>query len=337
MLTIQIILFLLSSFLQSPTTQTIKKETLPIQTVKPVVFIAGYDEGENRYYTQAEKYFREQEYTIIKDKYSLKEIVDWINQHSPHTAPKEVHIVSHSNPWRGLSMKATPDGERITTENLASYQNQIPSLNKAITKDLKIILHACGLGENEVLLKAIKHTIDQQDAIALYASPYFNVFGSPFSAHYLAEYYYVFYPTAHSPGRQELATQLATSYQTASLDWRTALETKSEEKYGMPYRYRFNIPVVWETEYDMLEYLPYLPTEEAIMDWVAGSEELAAQLLELNIPIEKFRWQKEVVGTTLIIKGKTTVQCVLKPITDSEEVGEYLIPDYMDLGVYVRI
>jgi len=254
---------------------------------KPIVFIAGFDEGDNQYYTQAKNYFTEQQYTIIEDKYSLKEIVDWLNVQSPSTVSKEIHIVSHSNPWKGLSMKTMPAGQRITIANLASAQHQIPSLKNSIAKDLNIIFHACGLGKNKDLLKAIKTTIDKEDEVALHASPYFNVFGSPFSPHYLAEYYYVFYPTAHSPGRQQLAQELANTYNAELVNWRQALATKGEEIIGMPYRYRFNVPVIWEVEYEMSEHLPILSSEEAIMDWVAGHEDLATQLLELNIPIEK--------------------------------------------------
>ena len=105
----------------------------------------------------------------------------------------------------------------------------------------------------------------------------------------------------------------------------------------MPYRYRFNVPVVWETEYEMSEHLPILQTEEAIMDWVAGHEALATQLLQLNIPIEKFRWQREIADNKLIIKGKTTVQCILKPITEKENGMEYVLPEYEDTCLYVKV
>ena len=105
------ILFSIFSLLNISADTSIQEE--PPINQQPVVFIAGFDEGDNLYYTQAKKYFTDQQYTVIEHKYSLTEIVDWLNEQSPSTTPKEVHIVSHSNPWRGLSMKATPNGERI--------------------------------------------------------------------------------------------------------------------------------------------------------------------------------------------------------------------------------
>jgi hypothetical protein len=55
-------------------------------------------------------------------------------------------------------------------------------------------------------------------------------------------------------------------------------------------------------------------SNEEIMDWIEQDEKLVKVLSSYNIPIEKFRWRSIVKGNKLIIKGKTTVLCVLKPL-----------------------
>lgn len=341
MFPIKIILILLSTIFSTqylkPITITKAKIEHPNKP-KPIVFIAGFDEDDNRYYTNAARYFEERQFTVIYEKYSLEEIVCWLNQaQSEQQQFNEIHIVSHSNPWRGLSLKTLKDGDRITLASLARDKNEIPTLNIEKVNPIKIIFHACGLGKNRDLLQAIKTSIDVHSYSQLYASPYFNVFGSPYAAHYLADAYFVCYPTAHSPGPAALAEEFVSDYPQIQVNWQKALSTKTEEKPGQAYRYRFNIPVVWKTEYATKAAIPMLKTREDIMDAVAENEALATELLQLNIPLEKFRWRSQVEGNTLIIKGKTTVQCVLKPLTEEEIDMEYVVPDFEDRSFYVRI
>jgi hypothetical protein len=307
------------------------------KTKQPIVFITGFDEGDNQYYANAQQYFETKGFNVITDKYALSEIIEWLNVQDKEQLSSEIHIVSHSNPWRGLSMKTLKEGNRITVESLMADQEKIPVLDSQLVGNLNIIFHSCGLGENIVLLEILKAIIDPTHQINLYASPYFNIFGSPYAPHYLADFYYVFYPTANSPGRWELAKELSTTYPEKELNWQQALHTKREEKIGKPYRYRFNIPIYWETIFENEGAIPELNSREAIMNWVAEEEALAMHIFELNIPLEKFRWKREIKGNKLIIKGKTTVQCVLEPITLEKDRMEYSIPNYTDTDLYVKI
>jgi hypothetical protein len=61
---------------------------------------------------------------------------------------------------------------------------------------------------------------------------------------------------------------------------------------------------------------------------------MAEVLFKLNIPIEKFRWRSRVQGNKLIIKGKTTVLCVLAPILQANDASEYQNTNIQDPLLY---
>ena len=103
---------------------------------KSVVFIAGYDEDDNAYYTKAKAFFKEKEMVLVDTLFSIDEIIRWLNQNSNDTIRyKEIHIVSHSNPWLGMSLKTIKNGERITTTTLqkAKINQEIQALENGIS------------------------------------------------------------------------------------------------------------------------------------------------------------------------------------------------------------
>lgn len=301
-----------------------------------IVFITGFDEGENTYYANAAAYFKAKKMKIIHYEYSLQEILLWLNKYADGKEYDEIHIVGHSNAWRGMSLKTTPSGERITVETLetALKSHEIPQLNSGITASTKIVFHSCGLGENQELLRALKAVFTITESPQIHASPYFNVFGGKFAAHYLAKPYYGYYPTGESPGPLAMSKSFKTKYSTREIDWFSAVKTRTEEQLGVPYSYKFNIPVDWEFEFDEVSSMPFLEDREAIMDWVASNDGMATTLFQMGIPLEKFRWKSKTKGKTLIIKGKTTVLCVLEPILDTKDANEYRLPKIDDTALY---
>lgn len=307
------------------------------RTTESVVFIAGFDEGDNTYYGNAKAYFEGKDMNLIDHLFSVGEIIQWLNQNSnSQKSFDEIHIVSHSNPWLGMSLKTIEKGERVTLKTLqdAMAKNEIPEMENGITNETKIIFHSCGLGENQELLQALKKTFIARKTPKVYASSFFNVFGGKYAAHYLAKPYYNFYPTAESPGPAALSREFKVKYHNTLIDWFTALKTRRETTLGEVYSYRFNIPVEWEFTFDSKTDMPLMKDRESIMDWISESAEMAQTLYHLNIPLEKYRWKSEVHGNKLIIKGKTTVLCVLQPILDSSDTNEYRSPFVEDTHLY---
>ena len=312
-------------FSQTPETAL----ALPLQmdnANRSIVFIAGFDEGDNTYYTNAQRYFEGMQIQVIDNFFSIEEILTYINQKEKNQIHfEEIHIVSHSNAWLGMSLKTTKNGNRITVKTMqnAKRENKIPALQNGISSETKIIFHSCGLGENQALLQELKNTFTTEEVPNVYASTFFNVFGGKYAGHYLAKPYYGYYPTAESPGPAHLSKEFKSAYPETQIDWFTALKTRHESAIGEAYSFKFNIPVDWEFSFDDVSDIPKLEDSDAIMDWVSGSQEMAEVLLELNIPIEKYRWRSKIQGNKLVIKGKTTVLCVLAPILHQDDTNEY--------------
>lgn len=308
-----------------------------IDTTTSVVFIAGFDEGNNTYYTNAKNYFEGKKMNVIDNLFSLEEIIMYINQESNnHTNFDEIHIVSHSNAWLGMSLKTSKTGKRITIKTLqnAKQENKSHELQNGITNDTKIIFHSCGLGGNKALLKELKKTFTTEHSPTIYASSFFNVFGGKFAGHYLAKPYYGYYPTAESPGPAQLSKEFEMVYPEIQIDWFTALKTRRETLLGEAYSFKFNIPVVWEYTFDTTVDMPKLEDSEAIMDWISESPEMAEVLFKLNIPMEKYRWRSKIQGNKLVINGKTTVLCVLAPILQQDDSNEYRNMQLDDRSLY---
>lgn len=308
-----------------------------INSSTSVVFIAGFDEGNNTYYSNARNYFEGKKMNVVDNLFSLEEIIKYINHESNnHTNFDEIHIVSHSNAWLGMSLKTSKTGERITLKTLrnSNQENNSAEIKNGITKETKIIFHSCGLGENIALLKELKNTFTTEHSPIIYASSFFNVFGGKFADHYLAKPYYGYYPTAESPGPTQLSKEFKMAYPEIQIDWFTALKTRYESSLGEAYSFKFNIPVVWEITFDTNVDIPKLEDSEAIMDWISESPEMAEVLFELNIPMEKYRWRSKIHGDKLVIKGKTTVLCVLAPILQQDDSNEYRNMQLDDSSLY---
>ncbi|WP_430425035.1 hypothetical protein [Maribacter litoralis] len=319
----------------SPQSETVLAYPLEKERiVESIVFIAGVDEGENTYYNNAKRYFEKLGIPIVDGLYTIDDIIAYVNKAGEqHIKFKEIHIVSHSNAWLGMSLKTTVNGKRITVKSLqrAMATKNIASIRDEFMNDTKVIFHSCGLGENKQLLNELKNVLAAKQVIA---SPYFNVFGGKFAEHYLAKPYYGYYPTAESKGPAYLAKEFEQAYPNEAIDWFTALKTRQENSFGEAYSFKCNIPVEWEFTFDSVTDIPTLEDREAIMDWISESPEMAEVIYKLQIPIEKFRWRSTVKGNKLIIKGKTTVLCVLVPILQSNGANEYQNVRVEDRSLY---
>ncbi len=320
-------------------TEIAQEKVIPKEVFRnPVVFITGIDKEDNKFYKSAREYFMNKKYEVVDYTFSLQEVFTWLNKNYDGNSYGDIHIVTHGNPWSGLSMETLIRGERLTTESLrkAITLGQLPRLKNGISKNSKIVFHSCGLGENTALMKTLKDAFVGNEVPSVVASPYYNVFGGEFSEHYLAKPYYVFYPYANSPGKIDLSKEIARKYrEEKDIDWYDALNNKKERYVGDAYTYRFSIPVEWEFDYTNADgEIPNFKIPEEIMDWIEKDENLVKVIGKYNIPIEKYRWRSFIKGTKLIIKGKTTVLCVLKPLIKPYGDLEHIEPDTENLRLY---
>jgi len=307
------------------------KEKKAVTYQKPVVFLTGYDKNDESFYTNARNYFFDKKYQIVNEAYSLEEIITWLNRNSTNGFYKEIHIVSKGNPWKKLDLETVINGEKISEESIRKNltQGRFPKLKDVVTSDTKIVFHANALENKTQLINSLKEVFVAKEVPTIVTSPYYSVFGGEFTNHYLAKPYYVFYPTANSPGKVDLSKEIAKKYpEEKEIDWFEALNNETERYVGEPYTIQFSIPIKWEFDYhNSDDEIPTFTSQEEIMDWIEQNEDLNREITKMEIPLEKFRWRWSVKNSKLTIKGKTSVLCVLKPLLKPYGDLEYIEPD----------
>ncbi len=318
---------------------SIKTVTKPIvkKVHKPIVFIAGRDRDATTFYSDATEYFTNKNYTIVQGLYSLEEVVTWLNNNANHKTYGEIHIVNNNSPWLGMDLETEINGRRVNSTSLEKCldNEKLPVLENYFNANSKIIFHSNALAEDTKLITALQRVFTSEKSAEIIASPYFNVFGGEFSKHYLAKPYYVFYPTAKSPGKVDLSKEIAKKYPEEELEWYDALNNERERYVGEPYTMQQNIPIVFEMDYhNSDDEIPHFNSSEEIMQWVANEDRMVQKIKSLNIPIEKFRWSYTVKNSKVTIKGITTVLCVLKPLVKPYGDLEHIIPDVSNKRLY---
>jgi len=186
------------------------------------------------------------------------------------------------------------------------------------------------------LLKTLKDALTAKNLPKVITSPYQVIFGGQFSDYYLAQPYYVFYPTSKSPGKTDLSKEIAKKYpKEKEIDWFDALNNYEERYIGEPYTEQFSIPVKWEFDYHHTDNeMPVFTTEEEIKTWIKQDEALMTEINKYNISIDKFRWRASVKNSTLIIRGRTTGLCVLKPLVRPYGELQHIKPDTSNKRLY---
>lgn len=309
-----------------------------ITSREPIVFIAGFDKGSETFYSNARKYFAEKGLKIVDGQYSLEEIITWMNTNATKNPYGEVHIVNQSNPYKGMNLETIVRGEKITAETLRKSitQGTLPSLKTVVNNKTKIVFHASGLVENKQLMKTLKDAFSTKNLPKVIASPYYTIFGGEFANHYLAKPYYVFYPTANSPGKVDLSKEIARKYPNEiDIDWYEALNNEEERYVGEPFTKQFSIPIKWEFDFHHTDdKMPIFTTKEEVMDWIEQKEELMVALNKYNIPVEKYRWNWSTKNSTLIIRGRTTGLVVLKPLIKPYGDLQHIEPDTSNKRLY---
>ncbi|WP_347175277.1 hypothetical protein [Polaribacter uvawellassae] len=302
-----------------------------------IVFITGVDSEHSNYYTSAKMYFEEKQFEVITEAFSLQEIISWLNNNYDDRLYSDIHIVSENNPWKGMHLETAINGEIVNENTLrnALLNNELPKVEKGIADDTNVVFHVPALANNTNLIEAMKTVFSSNKQPNIVATPFYTVFGGEFSKYHLAKPFYGFYPTAHSPGKVDLSKAFAKKYPQEDIDWLETLYNESERYVGDPFTTQFNLPIKIEVDYtDSDNGIPTLTSQDAIMDFIEADENLLNEFKSYNIPIEKFRWKTVEKEDKLIIKGITTVLCVLKPIIKPYGDLQHVEPEIDNLRLY---
>lgn len=309
-----------------------------VKTRKPIVFIAGFDKGDDNFYKNARSYFQDKQYQIIEGNYSVEEIINWLNANALDSIYSDIHIVNQSNPFTGMTLETLVKGEKVSAETLRknTTKGTLPKLKNVVNTQSKIIIHANGLGENADLMQTFKDVFSANQLPNIVASPYFSIFDGAFTKHYLAKPFYVFYPTAKSPGKVDLSKEIAKKYpEEKDINWYEALNNDVERYVGEPYTTKFTIPVKFQLDYhNSDDEIPTFEIAEEVMDFIEQQEFLYAKIKALNIPIEKFRWSWSLKNSVVSITGKASVYVVLKPLIRPYGELQHIKPDTDNKRLY---
>ncbi|AXG72458.1 hypothetical protein KORDIASMS9_04732 [Kordia sp. SMS9] len=318
---------------------TAMNDTEVVASKQSVVFIAGYDKGESTYYKDAKQYFEDLDYTIVDDAFSLQEIIMWLNKNHNAQDFEEIHIINKGNSKKGLSLETTIHGDVLSQESLLNClkENKLPKLESVLSADSKLVFHTSELGKNKQLLQVLKQTFTANHQPKVFATPLATVFNGQFQQHFLAKVFYGYYPTAQSPGNIDLSKQFIRKYPLEDIHWLDAIRTKEEGEPGEAFSYKFNIPIRWEIEFSDDEDVPSLTDANEIMDWIEDSEEYSNRIKDMGIDIEKFRWKAYTSGQKVVIKGKTTVVCVLKPMMQRNNPLSYVRTEFDNERYYTQL
>lgn len=314
-------------------------ESEKVASQQSVVFIAGYDKGSSTYYKDAKNHFQELDYTIVDDTFSLQEIITWLNKNHNNQNYSEIHIVNKGNSKKGLSLETTIHGDLLSQESLLNClkEDKLPKLENVLTENSKLVFHTSELGKNQQLLQILKQTFTANHQPKVFATPHATVFNGQFQKHFLAKVFYGYYPTAQSPGNVDLSKQFIRKYPLEDIHWLDAIRTKEEEEPGEAFSYKFNIPVRWEVDFSGDEEAPSLTSPEAIMDWIDDNEQYSTIIKDMGVPVEQFRWKAYKSGDKLIIKGKTTVVCVMKPMMQRNNPLSYVRTEFDNQRYYTQL
>jgi len=314
-----------------PTAQPLQKNAL-----RPdITFIVGEDkDSDNPFYTQAENYYRTHPEAktewLITHLRSLKEVRDYLTEHA-RGKWGIINIVVHSNEWTGMSVSVLPEGARATAMSIYDAIDEghfQPLPDSIVDHRTELHLHACALGKNEDLLDAISVAFGGESAGSprVRSSKRFiqYITTEAGTERYLSEYWHTYFKTGYRPHDINLTKQLEKKYPDAPVYFYDALKRTQPRFAGDSYHYFFNVPVNWTVTFPTEADRPKLDTDEAKEAFLYHQIELLEMVGELNIPIENFRWQYKYIehtfedGTTepaILIKGKSSVLCVLKSLT----------------------
>ena len=309
-----------------------------------ITFIMGFDaDAKNPFYRNAELYYRynESEKTelVITSCHSLFAVQEYLMEYAPKNQQPWglINLVSHGNPYLGLSVKISPDGKRATADRIReSIENgrlqRLPEY--LIDDDTQLVLHSCGLGNNRNLVDAITSAFSTKEASPkVEASPYFEYYvpdkeNKQQVRKFMGGFWFFHYKMGYKPENMVIENKLANKYPDSDVNWKQALMKEEASEVGDLFHYTFEVPVKWVFTYDCKEDVPQLDTKSSILQWAKEHPKIGKDLQKLDIPPEKFNWWlrniyvKNEDGSktpALWVKAYCTTLCVIKLLPDNNK------------------
>ena len=235
-----------------------------------------------------------------------------------------INIVSHGNPWTGLSLPIVNEGERLTKSEMIHqliHGKLMPLQDHQIDHKTIVNIKACGVGSNPDLLEVMSIALGGYDALRpqVFSSDNFIQYVMNESGFYEErkfQPFYTFYKTAFRPAYSFIALDLKRKYPEEQLNWLDIL--LDEHKSNDVFVDRFNVPILWHHRLKHPFNKNDFEQDEDLHELVQSNESLFQLINDYEIPIHQFRWtvvdSPDKDPLNVIIKGKATVLCILQKV-----------------------
>lgn len=314
-----------------------------------ITFILGDDNAPGEvFYRNAERYYRNKsgdESKVIKGIYSLTGVVDYLIDHQDTSQLPwgQINLVSHGNPYSGLSVSVKPGGQRCNALTMKEYieNDTLPEIPDGLIDDkTTIAIRSCGIGSNTELLHLIKQFFISNKAPKIKASTYFEYFLRDDSTqqvkHFLTDYWMINYKMGYRPTDRQIIQRFKTLYPKAGINWQNALQKEHASQPGEVFCYSFEVPGKWVFQYEDRDSIPVLQTNSEKIAWVRQNSVIMNDLQVIRMEPESFNWwmrriyvrsENDETVPALWVKGYSTVLCVLKLLPPDYEPGFPFMPN----------
>ncbi|GJM31454.1 MAG: hypothetical protein DHS20C18_04550 [Saprospiraceae bacterium] len=301
----------------------------PNQDQVSLTFILGEDgENGNQFYKRANYYYQmhptdKTDYVVYQCR-SLQEVKDYLESFSQPLSL--INLVSHGNPWQGLSVPILKDGERSSYTNLKlAFDRQLisPVRTPALTAETRVNIVSCGVGQDEKLVGQLERFFEfhSGDHPVVIASEHYINFGEKLKK-YTSKYYFVTSKYEYAD-QTMIPNRLTGKYREAGIDWSEAYTKSAEDNPGSAYRYHFRMAVNWTVLFDNKREIDKIQSESDLVHWMKSQEKLNNALEEMDLTFQDFHWAYFQAGTdkdvALKIRGFCNVDGIMVNVAERNQ------------------
>lgn len=291
-----------------------------INNGKSITFILGKDDPKlkNSFYRSATEYYsfdkNEKTDEVITKFRTIADLAEYLSNNQFKNVFSTINIVSHGNPWQGMSAKIYQGGPRANYKNLIeAFDNGLikPICSNAIGQNTNINIISCGIGKDENLIYALQKLFqcrENNDHATVNISKDYVFFDSG-NKKRDADFYFVVSKYKYND-RKRIESKIRSKYHDKTIDWKKALN-RFEFDNNEPYSHRFRILVDWKYLNQSKNIPNNLKSEKNIKIWIKTQKEAVDQLEQMQLNIDDLQWFAFYDKDELRIKAYANIEGVI--------------------------
>lgn len=291
-----------------------------INNGKSITFILGKDDPKlkNSFYRAATEYFTYDKFAktdeVLTQFRTLTELAEYLSNNEFKHVFNTVNIVSHGNPWQGMSAKIYKGGPRANFKNLNyAFDNGLLKqiCSNAIGHNTIINIISCGIGKDENFVHAFQKLFycdgDNDHATVNISKDY--VFFDSGNKKRNADFYFVVSKYKFHD-KNKIEAKIRSKYPDKFINWTEALN-KCEFSNNEPYSHSFRILVDWKYLNQTKNIPNNLNSEKNIKNWIKTQKEAVDQLKIMKLNIDDLQWFAFYDKDELRIKAYANIEGVI--------------------------